>query len=463
MTYYLCTYSDYTDLPSKLFPDHTEIYVRESHDGLRFWVRSDTDTPGNGVLDWMSGSEPSFTHTEHITELKRLCWAAVSNRSKEIGVIYSQSLMTLDDFTQGGTGDFTEVTGGVQMSHGGFTDWNQQLLFNENGNAHKITCLEKWKIRCKITTDDYFDGASSGIGFGIKSTHYNEEVGHVARIVLDTNGGNILGSMVVYEGEKFTSPDAVVVSPPYALTPETEYTFELELDGFNITHRVYDSDDVLLLERSYDFDMDTTGLKLPNTGQFAIYSFGGTRLIQDIEISTKTKKNIDVLLVGDSNGRGFFAEAVENRWFDIFMTDNYPLMTYENISGFGDTVTNEVSSRVAEIIAINPRYVVLSLLSNDVNKGIAQAIRRTAYDLLITDLEAAGIIVVLTTIVPAPWDVSADSTWIAGKSDDHTIIDLYTALIGAGTGLNPTYEVSGHINIAGNAAAAAQATLDWTI
>lgn len=74
MTYYICTYSDYGTLPAKLFPDHTEIYVRESQDGLKFIVRSNTDTPGNGVLDWMTGSEPSYTHSEIRVILTSVEW-----------------------------------------------------------------------------------------------------------------------------------------------------------------------------------------------------------------------------------------------------------------------------------------------------------------------------------------------------------------------------------------------------
>ena len=75
MEYYICKYADYTELPAKLFHDHVPPgKERKSIDGTKFIARSEIDTPTNGWLYWMNGTEPSFTHEAIRTELKQPEW-----------------------------------------------------------------------------------------------------------------------------------------------------------------------------------------------------------------------------------------------------------------------------------------------------------------------------------------------------------------------------------------------------
>lgn len=349
------------------------------------------------------------------------------------------------------------------MSAAGFTDFNQDIRFNDGTNDFKQTCLDKWIMRVRFEADPTPTATSEGIGMGMRSVHYNEQKGNIVRLNM-TNTVN-QGKFSFYpEGESFTG-QLQNVGTGYAFTPNDTYFFEVELDGFAWTARLLDENENELDSYTYTYAMTLAAAReLPNTSKFGIYSFGGTRLLKDVQLYTSVYKKLDIAFIGDSNMRGHYAELVANRWADKFVADNYPNMRYSVFAGFADTVTNEVSTRCDEILAFNPTYAVISLMSNDINKGILQATYRAAYDALITALENAGVTVILTTIVPSnSWDVSIENAFINGKAN--TVIDLYTALKGAGTGLNGTYSSGDgvHLNIAGNAAAATQAATDWVI
>jgi hypothetical protein len=75
MKYYICTYSDYTDLPIKLFCDHNiEGMERKSIDGSKFIARCKDHNAGEGCLSWMNGDETPLNHAEIIAEIIKPEW-----------------------------------------------------------------------------------------------------------------------------------------------------------------------------------------------------------------------------------------------------------------------------------------------------------------------------------------------------------------------------------------------------
>lgn len=78
MDYYICEHADYTDLPDKLFCDHTpSSFERKSLDGLKFVSRCKDHSPTTGCLSWMNGTEPTFNHAEILTEMQEVEWSEV--------------------------------------------------------------------------------------------------------------------------------------------------------------------------------------------------------------------------------------------------------------------------------------------------------------------------------------------------------------------------------------------------
>ncbi len=76
MTYYICSYADYTDLPDKLFCEHSPNgHERKSTDETKFITRCSTHAPEADCLSWMNDTEPSYTHAEILLELQKPEWS----------------------------------------------------------------------------------------------------------------------------------------------------------------------------------------------------------------------------------------------------------------------------------------------------------------------------------------------------------------------------------------------------
>jgi len=80
MIFYICKYTDYTDLPAQLFCEHSPTGAeRKSLDGTKFIVRCDIHAQAAGCLSWMNGSETQYTHGEILAELTNLEWTTEDN------------------------------------------------------------------------------------------------------------------------------------------------------------------------------------------------------------------------------------------------------------------------------------------------------------------------------------------------------------------------------------------------
>ena len=242
--------------------------------------------------------------------------------------------------------------------------------------------------------------------------------------------------MFVYFSEGFSGQQEIGAN--YALSQNTDYLCEVSLNEGVVSLEVMDMSDVTLYQRTYSFDTTDLTKVLPNTGRFTFWSFGGTHTIKNVEVSSEQLTDADYLIVGDSVARGYSPNALLDRYVSRMAADN-PDKTFEVLAGFGDRCTTEVSSRVNEIVALAPKNVVLSILSTDIEDGVAQGTRRSAYDNIISTLESNGINVILTTIVPRnDVDVSVENAFIIGHTNQ--IVDLNAMLSGPGTGLNTQYD-----------------------
>jgi hypothetical protein len=66
--FYICNYSDYNSLPSKLYTGHTVSKETKSVDDTVFIVRGSGRSDSN--LSWMMGNEPEYDHAGIIEMIK---------------------------------------------------------------------------------------------------------------------------------------------------------------------------------------------------------------------------------------------------------------------------------------------------------------------------------------------------------------------------------------------------------
>lgn len=90
MAYYICTYSDYVDLPSVLYTGNSSGFERKNSDGTKFIINTE-GTPGVGELDWMTGSETSYTKPNIKIERDKTEWITPPNNVTTILVSFANS------------------------------------------------------------------------------------------------------------------------------------------------------------------------------------------------------------------------------------------------------------------------------------------------------------------------------------------------------------------------------------
>ena len=71
--YYICTYSDYSELPDILFYGNTPGEERTSVNGEEFIVHSDSSI-GEYDLSWMTGDEEAYSYGEILTAVSSPYW-----------------------------------------------------------------------------------------------------------------------------------------------------------------------------------------------------------------------------------------------------------------------------------------------------------------------------------------------------------------------------------------------------
>ena len=77
ITYIICEYADYQNLPAKLSCCHTEGAERKSLDETKFvtWCGMMMQCEDDCVcMTWRNNTEPEFTHAEILEELKGPEW-----------------------------------------------------------------------------------------------------------------------------------------------------------------------------------------------------------------------------------------------------------------------------------------------------------------------------------------------------------------------------------------------------
>ena len=143
------------------------------------------------------------------------------------------------------------------------------------------------------------------------------------------------------------------------------------------------------------------------------------------------------MFVGDSKTQGAAASSFYNTYPGILGS------SYENIgiqAGFGDK-TQDVLNRIAEIILINPKQVVLSIGSNDQRAGVSQATFEANYASITSQLTSAGIEVIhLSPMYETALNLTAQYTYVS--TNYSPFVDVFYVVQEAGNlsgdGIHPS-------------------------
>ena len=343
----------------------------------------------------------------------------------------------------------TAITRGANkiVLNGKPTTFSSYVYHDDSANPFRYTCLEHWKVRVRVKTPASFNSNSTGIAIGVRSINTYSAYSTLMRWSW-VPGGNS-----VYLYNRASTSGQIISATKYIPTGNTYYWVEVTRNKDSFTYTILDgaTGTTQLYSVTLTFPTFTAGnnVKSHNTGQFAIYQFGGTNTeITNWEVSTSAIKNADFIGIGDSNMHGMYASGNSERWFEKAMTTAGKSF---NILAASSDRSIEVIKRLPEIIALNPKAVVLSIGRNDLANAVPLATVQSNINTIISTLEGAGITVYLAGVIASNTNVSALQNFYSSKS--HVKINSFAATKSAtSNSLAATYNSGDgiHLNQAGN-------------
>lgn len=362
------------------------------------------------------------------------------------GLLAETTWASLANYTNVGTG--ISVSGGQLNMTGGNATFNDYLLWNDINSPWLNTCLEKWTVSVKCITPT-ITASSFGIGIGVRCTNSFTQMNAVFRWGWDTGAPAAL-FMYPLNSTANQLTSGTFTSPGSATT----VWFDVTRNKNVYTVTGYQSDHTTVLKTA-TFTMNLTSggtNQANNTGQWVLENFGGTNIkVLEWNITTPAQKNCDVVWLGDSNMYGMFAVTNAARFAENIATTKN--RSFEILAGIGDRTT-DILTRLKEVQALKPAFVILSAGRNDIAAGTAIGTIQANIDTIISTIESYGIQVKLAGVIASSVDVSAVQTYYTGKPN--TQVNLYTITKSGTTTLNATYDSGDgiHMNGAGNTACA---------
>lgn len=336
------------------------------------------------------------------------------------GFIYNKSTWTnTTDFTTNGAsialnGSYLDLSGGT----GSYT---------KSVDLNNSSQLDKWKIETTFEVASAVAAPNYGMGVGKRS--------------INTNNFDLLARIETWQSPAslFISANGIDIATSASSLPMTIgsiITLSIERNGYNVVATASNGTNSITV--SYDFSTayGTTAF-LDNTGKYALYSFGGTQTIQKLSVGSSEQIDNELMIIGDSKIQGYYLSREFNRLNN--------LLENTTINAGGNDTTVEVLDRISEIIALNPKKVILSIGSNDIRYGRSLASVQTDYSSIVTQLTSAGIEVY--HIVPPETILIALEAWIKSTYSATYISAVWDCLSDSDGSLKSIYDAGDAVHI----------------
>jgi lysophospholipase L1-like esterase len=340
--------------------------------------------------------------------------------SEPLGTIIDNDF-TVGNWTKVGPATFTNSGSTIAVS-GGTGVFTNYYVYNY------YSCLEKAKWSVTFTVNS--TGASDfGIGIGLKSRSTNDPNRNVVAHFVTTGASK--GKVNFYTATSSlgkTSTGSVNVNNGNSITVNCE----LDLNFFKVT--VLNNSTLETYTESLQFNGFSYPQTLPffpNTWSPALFAFGGSQTVTSFNLSSEEMTRAEYLVIGDSKSKGYFSLAFNNRFG--YLLDN-------RVNSGASDKTGEVVLRLPEIVALNPKRVILFIGCNDVRFSVPAGTWQANFNTINSTLAAAGITVY--NCLPIPEDsinLTTLKNWIDANLSNK--IDLWTPFLDGVSGLATAYDV----------------------
>lgn len=295
-------------------------------------------------------------------------------KQKLYTTIYDNSFWdSLTGFTATG---FTPTisSSSIQMT-GGAGNFNQYLSLNNNINADETF---DFQIIVKATN---ILGSAYGVGIGKKSINSWYGASLALQLSYSQNW------MKFWDAE--TATEIAVKSVP-TISANNIIRLRYIQRGGKVT-AIFENittGDYVTFSVTSNFGT-TKNFKIPNTGKYTIWNFGGTSQIMNVNIRSAIPFAPDVVCIGDSKTFGY-SSTNQNLRFSSLLNSLGSVVTY---AGDGDR-TVEMVQAIDYIKAFKPKYALLCIGRNDLGSSVSYSTWQTNYQNIVTNLTNAGITVV---------------------------------------------------------------------
>jgi len=304
-------------------------------------------------------------------------------------------------------------------------------------------CLTKFKITLPYQQVDN-TSTSTGPAIGTKTLNTAESLRRsFLGIALSTTGASE-GKITLQAGN--TTADgfvgAVTSGTTAVIVAGDELVFIFERNGNTYTGTLTN------ITQSYSRNLSYTAIppsgpsqSINNMGNFAIWILGGTQNIHSFKIESDTLKNPNAIFIGDSITSGFFATSYTGKFADQVAFNKG--WSFEVLAGPSDYVVGYNDTKARDFFGLfTPGRFLVMTGGNDLFFGYSLSTVQSNYTVFINYLKSRGASVVHLLATPRNnIDLTAWNAWLVsnyGSTD--LVIDTYTPLKGAGTGISPTYD-----------------------
>ncbi len=329
-----------------------------------------------------------------------------------LGVLLSDPMTSLTNWTNVGTATFTADGTGTSVSGGsGFVNYRYYTPL--------LNTVENFKITMVFVVTNT---AAGGIGIGSQADLTAPTLNRtfVGRWATNTTaGGATIHTCYEGTGVTFTQAATSGTTSNYAINDIIQLVFERAYNVYTVTATNLSNPST----QTTNYTAQNANTVAANSaGRFAIFAVGGGQRITSITIESNSYKNIRALFIGDSKTHRLSSTTKATRYADVVFAGS--TKKFEVNAGANDR-TAQYSPQQVHIDSYNADYVFLMIGGNDIRGGIASGTWQANLTTIRNNAKAAGASIVwLLYPKETVIDFTAFNQWIVDRVADTFIGDL---------------------------------------
>jgi lysophospholipase L1-like esterase len=341
-------------------------------------------------------------------------------RTTFLGTIYNKNSWVTGDLTT----DFVNINTDASVVSNKIQITNGANTYTHVLSIRDTSVLEHFKFVAKIKLNA-ISGTTYGFGIGARGTN-SHPTSLMTRIGF--TGGSNDGKLYLDYGNSGGYANTLTTQKKVTASVNDYIILQLERDFFTVHATIWNATtNTTLADTSYTYTTTQVNPYMSNTCTYPIYSLGGSFTIDSLSLTSTEMVGADLALVGNSKVQGFNASRPQKR-FASLLGQQYSVVAL----GGGYDYSSDIKKRVAEIISLKPKNVILcDITSNDQRvNGLTDSTNYYANVQYIDNtLTAAGI----TCYISLPMyetaiDQSKTVAWMQRTFTSNKLIDLWNPL-----------------------------------